>query len=172
VTVSPLSDGELLLRRFDPTDSSSIVKDENDGVIGITGGALKWVEFNGEDKCCSTVRESVLIHHRLTKWAACDTRNTALASTSRAVIEEFEHTLPDGTGVHPFSAKEDPEEPATPLNLAHAVVHTRREDVEIGTKQLGKAKSALAKRAFTIVPPEASHANGEGAHLDMPDTSA
>lgn len=151
---APLDSEELLLRRFDPSDSRAILTDEHDGsILGVTGGALVWSKYPKDEveDCCSMSRESILNEHGHDRWHACDSRNTALAISSRKQIEDFVYSKADGSQIEmPFTAAEDPLIGSDPLDKAHAAVHTRRSVIEMGRGQWDKAKSQLARRAFSV----------------------
>lgn len=141
-----LDDAEPLLRRFCPTNPTHVVVDEGDGSAVLNWAALSW-----DSDGVSVYREKVLENLGLDRMAILESRYTSLASTTKRMVEEFEHEVEGAAASRPFSAQESPrrDPPPKATDLAHASIVILANH-GLSRKQLGKAQRRLARRAFSV----------------------
>lgn len=142
----PLTDDEILLRRFSPTNPNQVLKDEGTGRYVLNFAGLRFDEDG-----CSVHREEVMAELGMQREdVVVDDQHTGIAIGSKGAVELYAF---DGTAgpVHPFRAEASPRTDPPPHRLDRA--HASIRDVECGlsARHVKRARGRMAKAAFTVV---------------------
>lgn len=151
--------GDIVYRRFDPSDHSHWTVDEGGQQQGrLRSGALRWdpepePPASPTEAGCSVYQRSKLRHHKLVLSACLDHSTWRLASVDPADVRQLKReALPDMSS--PFDTVESPyprgEEGAPLRDAAHADI---RHDMP--GRGLSKWYSVLAKKFALVVDHDA-----------------
>ncbi|WP_141004727.1 hypothetical protein [Nocardioides humi] len=144
--MTPVSQHELLLRRYSPVNPNHITKDEGTGKP-----VLNWSALEFDEDGCSVYREKLLLEDGLTRDAILDPPYVGIATTMAADVERYSVQTGAAT-VHPFFVLASPrtERPPLPTDRAHASIR-EREGHGLSARKLDKARRGLGRHAFTVV---------------------
>lgn len=144
--MAPVSQNELLLRRYSPTNPDHITTDEGTGKA-----VLNWSALEFDEDGCSVYREELLLEDGLNRDAILDPPYVGIATTTAAEVERFS-VQTGAVTVQPFYVVASPrtEPPPVPTDRAHASIRVA-EGHGLSTRKLDKARRRLGRHAFTIV---------------------